>query len=107
MNDTKKTAEEALYSLKYSFMGRSQLFLGCDRNILCLAVLVHVMTAFSFPGSLSIVCNAAFLLVEIFLLRKAARYDPLFLKILTRRLNYSQNDYPAHQDYLCKSHKNR
>ncbi|HAR80667.1 MAG TPA: hypothetical protein DCR21_07535 [Succinivibrionaceae bacterium] len=105
MKTASKTENEALYSRKYSFMGRSQLFLGCDRSMLCLVLLVHVSTAFSFPGFVSITCNTALLLAEVFLLRKAARYDPMFLKILIRRLEYRQRDYPARQEYLCRNHK--
>ena len=72
----------------YTSILRDWLFLGCDRNMIMLIILIAVMTAFMSASIMGVVSALAIFITGFVTLRRMALIDPLWRQVYIKALHY-------------------
>ncbi len=74
----------------YTSILRDWLFLGCDRNMIMLIILIAVVTAFMTASIIGLIMALCIFLTGFVALRKVALIDPLWRQVYTKALRYQK-----------------
>ncbi len=74
----------------YTSILRDWLFLGCDRNMIMMVILIAVVTAFMSASIMGLAIAIAIFTLGFVTLRRMALIDPLWRQVYIKALHYQK-----------------